>query len=915
MAVNVVLKSVFDDKGIKQAQNEFAKVGKTLGVAFAAVGAATAAAAAGLVKFGADSIRAAENVAQADNRLAQVAKSMGLFGSQTQAVTKRLIDFAEANELTVAVDAEVIKATQAKLLTFKNLAETADTVGGAMDRATMAALDLAAAGFGSAETNAVQLGKALQDPIKGITALARAGVTFTAQEKEKIKALVQSGQVLEAQNLILTAIETQVGGTAEATAKASDKMKLAFDNIAETVGEALLPVFNEFAEEVVKLTPELEKALAPAAAEVAKILREQVLPAIKNFTNWLASPQGTKTLRDLTQAVIDAIKSFFDFVTWAYRNRDALAAFAIGIGTVIVAVNLYKTAIALATAAQLLFNSAAAAFPFGAALIGLGAIAAASYVVYQNTKDTTRAMEEQRQEILRNEDAFVTAATNGSSAYKGLIPTLQYTTHQTGILGKTTSATAEQFRTLNRLRLAGLRKEIQESSGELNRFANSLAGIQGKTPAPATPSFDFGGAGGAVQESAFERVQKIIKDTQKKLDEAQKRYDNAVAQAQSAYNKTVADASERYAESIADAETRKGESLAAALKAHTKNIATIQANFAKAQADIITQSINRLRDAYASAVRVNVADLFGTETVGKSIDNLITNLRDRLNASRTLVSNAALLASKGFSQTFIEQIVGAGLDTGNELSKAILEATPETQRELQSLFSALESESETGMDSVARTIFDKTGLATTELKKLFAQTQTDLVEALKQAELDYTESQSQILKTFDDAMLQAQKTRDDAFANANERLQEALSEARDAYIETVEAIKAAFLEQIEALEGALGGLGKTIQQLIALMNELLLGTQGPIKADFPTISNGQLPNSLEGLFPSIPGITGDGGGGGNMGGILRPMNAININVSVDPTQSPAMVGAAVARSINKYTGGGGGLRGIGVIPV
>jgi hypothetical protein len=88
-----------------------------------------------------------------------------------------------------------IKATEAKLLTFKNLAMTADEVGGAFDRAMLAAIDLAAAGFGTAESNAVQLGKALEDPIKGIAALSKSGVTFTEVEKEKIKAALSSRAV------------------------------------------------------------------------------------------------------------------------------------------------------------------------------------------------------------------------------------------------------------------------------------------------------------------------------------------------------------------------------------------------------------------------------------------------------------------------------------------------------------------------------------------------------------------------------------------------------------------------------------------------------------------------------------------------------------------------------------------------
>jgi hypothetical protein len=71
-------------------------------------------------------------------------------------------------------------------------------------------------------------------------------VTFTEQEKEKIKALVASGKLLQAQNLILTAIETQVGGTAEATATGSQKMALAFLAMQDALGEALMPVFEAF---------------------------------------------------------------------------------------------------------------------------------------------------------------------------------------------------------------------------------------------------------------------------------------------------------------------------------------------------------------------------------------------------------------------------------------------------------------------------------------------------------------------------------------------------------------------------------------------------------------------------------------------------------------------------------------------
>jgi hypothetical protein len=246
MAINLPIVSKYDNKGVQQAEGALGKLSGSVKKFGGILAAAFSVAAVG--SFVKDALLGAEAAQVATDRLNQVAKSMGIFGDETEAVSKRLSDFAEANEMVLAVDADVIKSTQAKLLTFKELANTADDAGGSFDRATKAALDLAATGFGTAEGNAVALGKALNDPIKGITSLTRSGITFTAAEKDKIKVLTESGQILEAQNMILAAIEMQVGGTAEATAKASEKMKLGFMAIQDEVGFRLLPVFEKFAD-------------------------------------------------------------------------------------------------------------------------------------------------------------------------------------------------------------------------------------------------------------------------------------------------------------------------------------------------------------------------------------------------------------------------------------------------------------------------------------------------------------------------------------------------------------------------------------------------------------------------------------------------------------------------------------------
>jgi hypothetical protein len=645
------------------------------------------------------------------------------------------------------------------------------------------------------------------------------------------------------------------------------------------------------------LQAEIGTALLPAVTELVGQFADRLIPVFEEFGDFLASPQGKKIIEDTAKAIGD----LFEFIA---DNINTIVDFALKIAAAITALKLLKTALEFATIAQSAFNLIVKANPYilaATAIISLiGALKVytdwlvASGIVKEKDTKSAEALTE---EIRRLEEAHE----------DGLIPTDKFTVKLEQLEGE---LRAVQGAAMD-VDLSALRTQFGDTRVDALRLVSAQRqlyyAMKGVTPPPLPGQDDDtggggGGGGGGGQsdrEKAFERVQKIIKDAQKKIRDANERYTKAIQAARKTYDKTIADATATYSEAVTQAEIQRDKSLAEALKAHNQNIATIQRDFANRQADIIQQSIDRLRDAYASAVRTNVADLFGTDAVGKSIDKLIANLRDRLTASRTLVSNAASLASSGFSQTFIEQIVGAGLETGNELAKAILTATPETQRELQSLFGALETESESGMDTLAKTIFDKTGLATTELKRLFEQTKTDLAESLKQAQIDYTASQDAILISFNEALAQAQKARDEAFGNATTALNEALSTARDQYLETLEDIREAFNEQIAAMEGQLGGLGNTVKQLLAMMAQLASGGAPKISTlpSFPTGGTTPVIQTLP-LTPQKPTV----------------VNNNTFIVKQDVTQSPSMTGAAISKAINKYVGGGGGLnRGIAAV--
>ena len=399
--------------------------------------------------------------------------------------------------------------------------------------------------------------------------------------------------------------------------------------------------------------------------------------------------------------------------------------------------------------------------------------------------------------------------------------------------------------------------------GPMTGSGGILAFLQGMGFGGATkPNTGGSGAGGGVTKDMTEAARQVIKDTREAFKEARAEYQKEVKDLQATfairqaeigetYNETVADATEefnkrsadiikRYDSAVLEANKRRDDGLAKALTEHNKRIQKIQDDFAKRQADIIQQSMDRLRDAYKAAVQVNVASIFDSDQIAGSVDGLVQTLRDKLLASRRLVDNAAKLSSAGFSQTFIEQVVGAGTDVGNELAQAILTSTPETVAELKALYGAIETESETGLDALSQQIFEQTGLATTELRNLYAATEQELINSLTAQNLAYQETVASINAEFnesiaasqvardealaeaqlalDEAILEAKETRDEALQQTEEDLQAALLKAAENFQDDIERIEKAFKSKIASMKGAIRGLNAQIAGVNRALN-------------------------------------------------------------------------------------------------
>jgi hypothetical protein len=164
--------------------------------------------------------------------------------------------------LLTGVDKALIVESNNILLTFKNIREEVGEGNNIFSRASTLMLDVAATMGTNATSAALQLGKALNDPIVGMTALQRAGLTFSAQQKAQIRQLVDNNDLLSAQKLILTELESQLGGTAAASADATDKIANQFKELQEGFGNLVLPLVEQLNVELLKLSGDTLGALA-----------------------------------------------------------------------------------------------------------------------------------------------------------------------------------------------------------------------------------------------------------------------------------------------------------------------------------------------------------------------------------------------------------------------------------------------------------------------------------------------------------------------------------------------------------------------------------------------------------------------------------------------------------------------------
>jgi len=256
------------------------------------------------VAFG---IRSLTQLAEVENQTAAVLKSTGQAANVS---AEEIRAHAEALEDLSTVDDKVIQAGENMLLTFTNIRNEAGKGNDIFTQATDTLLDLSVAMGTEPKQAAIQLGKALNDPVKGITSLTRVGVTFTDEQKKQIEAMVEAGRTMDAQRVILAELNKEFGGSAAAFGEGPGATMRRFGDAVEGAQQALATGFLPVMEKVSKL---VQDALGnPQVLANIKSFGEGLAGGVEDLISiatklpWDAIGQSAKLMGQGAKALLDA---------------------------------------------------------------------------------------------------------------------------------------------------------------------------------------------------------------------------------------------------------------------------------------------------------------------------------------------------------------------------------------------------------------------------------------------------------------------------------------------------------------------------------------------------------------------------------------------------------------------------------
>jgi hypothetical protein len=192
---------------------------------------------------------------ESERSLSNLKSTLKSTGSDMSLV--QLVESAEKLSKLTLFDDDAINQAQAVLLTFKQIGQTI------FPQATSAIADMATVMKMDLQSATVLVGKALNDPVQGLSALRRVGVQLTDAQEKLIKQFIDINDLASAQRVIIGELNSQFGGAAASAANTATgsylQLKKAIGEVNEAFGKSLAlmakqsgitELFNDIADKI-----------------------------------------------------------------------------------------------------------------------------------------------------------------------------------------------------------------------------------------------------------------------------------------------------------------------------------------------------------------------------------------------------------------------------------------------------------------------------------------------------------------------------------------------------------------------------------------------------------------------------------------------------------------------------------------
>ncbi len=266
--------------------------------------------------------------------VAQTTAVLKSTGGQAGMTAKEIETLASSLSRMSGIDDEAIQAGENLMLTFRHVRDEAGAGNDIFTQATKSALDMSVALGTDLKSATLQLGKALDNPVQGMTALRRAGVSFTKAQQDQVRALEKSGHTLEAQKVILAEVSKEFGGSAKAAGETLPgqlaKLKVEWDNLSGMLVQVFVPALTRVVEALTQAVvwtetnwPRIKKTIMDVFVQVKPILDgfvEQIEGLVK-IIDGLFKGDWSEVWEGMKMVVVGRIKE----VTAALRLEWELA--------------------------------------------------------------------------------------------------------------------------------------------------------------------------------------------------------------------------------------------------------------------------------------------------------------------------------------------------------------------------------------------------------------------------------------------------------------------------------------------------------------------------------------------------------------------------------------------------------------